>query len=61
MAKMLVVKLTAAGSDKPLFERDIFLDEELTLANVPYSSIIDSLDVMYRKIPHDVEFIISEI
>lgn len=59
--KVLIVKLTAKGSDKPLFERDVYLDGDVTLSNFPFSSVIDALDVLYKKVPHDVEFLISEV
>lgn len=61
MAKMLVVKLLVKGTGKPLFERDIMLGDKVTLDNFPFSSVIDSLDVLYATIPHDVEFLFSEV
>lgn len=61
MAKLLVVRLSAVGSSKALLERDITLNSLDELKEFPFHSVIDGLDVLYKTVPHDIEFILSDM
>lgn len=61
MAKLLVVRLSAVGNSKALLERDITLNSLDELKEFPFHSVIDGLDVLYKTVPHDIEFILSDM
>ena len=61
MAKLLVVRLSAVGSSKALLERDITLNSLDELKEFPFHSVIDGLDVLYKTVPHDIEFVLSDM
>lgn len=59
--RFLLISVVAKGATKPLFERSVTLENSTELAEFPFSKVIDSLDVLWNKIPHVINFNLSEL
>ena len=59
MTQQIRLKVSSPSTGKVLFER--YIPSVYSVGDIPYSTLIDALECLFRGIPHNIEFIVHTI